>query len=77
MRAARYYGRRDIRVEDVPIPEPGPNQCLVEIAWSGICGSDLHEYVAGLAHRRAFKECANADKPQVRSDVRLQNAHTR
>ncbi|KAK5053897.1 hypothetical protein LTR84_001859 [Exophiala bonariae] len=47
MRAARYYGKRDIRVEDVPIPEPGSNQCLIEIAWCGICGSDLHEYVAG------------------------------
>lgn len=50
MRAARYYGRLDIRVEDVPIPKPGPKQCLVEIAWCGICGSDLHEYVAGLLH---------------------------
>ncbi|KAJ9637944.1 hypothetical protein H2204_004534 [Knufia peltigerae] len=47
MRAAQYYGRRDIRVLDVPIPEPGPGECLVEIEWCGICGSDLHEYVAG------------------------------
>ncbi|KAK5193741.1 hypothetical protein LTR99_006030 [Exophiala xenobiotica] len=47
MRAAQYYGRRDVRVEDVPIPEPGPGECLVEVEWCGICGSDLHEYVAG------------------------------
>ena len=48
MRAARFYGNRDIRVEDVPIPEAGPGQCVVEVEWCGICGSDLHEYAAGL-----------------------------
>ncbi|KIV88322.1 chlorophyll synthesis pathway protein BchC [Exophiala mesophila] len=47
MRAARYYGKKDIRVEEVPIPKPGPNQCLIEIEWCGICGSDLHEYIMG------------------------------
>ncbi|OAP58748.1 chlorophyll synthesis pathway protein BchC [Fonsecaea erecta] len=47
MRAARFYGNRDIRVEDVPIPKAGPGECLVEVEWCGICGSDLHEYAAG------------------------------
>lgn len=47
MKAARYYGKEDVRVEDVPIPEPEPNECLVEIEWAGICGTDLHEYLAG------------------------------
>ncbi|EHY55435.1 hypothetical protein HRR83_008867 [Exophiala dermatitidis] len=47
MRAARYHGQRDIRVEEIPIPQPGPGECLVEIEWCGICGSDLHEYTAG------------------------------
>lgn len=48
MRAARFYGNRDIRVEDVPIPEAGPGECVVEVEWCGICGSDLHEYAAGM-----------------------------
>jgi (R,R)-butanediol dehydrogenase/meso-butanediol dehydrogenase/diacetyl reductase len=48
MRAARYHGRRDIRVEDIPIPEAGPGQYLIEVDWCGICGSDLHEYMAGM-----------------------------
>ncbi|KEF60851.1 uncharacterized protein A1O9_02413 [Exophiala aquamarina CBS 119918] len=47
MKAARYYGKGDIRVEAVPIPEMGEGECLVEIEWCGICGSDLHEYLAG------------------------------
>ncbi|OIQ51924.1 Sorbitol dehydrogenase [Pseudodesulfovibrio hydrargyri] len=48
MRAAVWHGREDIRVETVPVP-PSPPAGWVKIAvqWCGICGSDLHEYVAG------------------------------
>ncbi|KAJ5951524.1 chlorophyll synthesis pathway protein BchC [Penicillium vulpinum] len=47
MRAAKYYGKEDVRVEQVPIPQPGPALALVEIEWCGICGSDLHEFITG------------------------------
>ena len=48
MRAARFHGARDIRVEDVAAPgEPGPGEVLVQPAWTGICGTDLHEYLGG------------------------------
>lgn len=47
MRAARYHGQRDIRIENIPIPEPSPGECLIEVEWCGICGTDLHEYLAG------------------------------
>lgn len=43
MRAARYYGRGDIRVERVPVPELKPGTVAIDVAYSGICGSDLHE----------------------------------
>jgi 2-desacetyl-2-hydroxyethyl bacteriochlorophyllide A dehydrogenase len=42
MPAAVYVGDGRIAVEDVPVPEPGPGEVLVEIAECGICGSDLH-----------------------------------
>jgi len=42
MPAAVYVGDGKIAVEDVPRPEPGPGEVLVEIAECGICGSDLH-----------------------------------
>lgn len=45
MRAARLHGTRDLRVEAVDEPEPGPGQVRVDVAACGICGSDLHEYV--------------------------------
>jgi 2-desacetyl-2-hydroxyethyl bacteriochlorophyllide A dehydrogenase len=42
MPAAVYVGDGRLAVEEVPIPEPGPGELLVEIAACGICGSDLH-----------------------------------
>lgn len=47
MRAAVWYGARDVRVTEVPVPETGPGDVLVEVASCGICGSDLHEYADG------------------------------
>ena len=42
MSAAVYAGDGKIAVEQVPYPEPGPGEVLVEISECGICGSDLH-----------------------------------
>jgi len=48
MKAAVWHGRRDIRLEDVPLPAaPQPGWVQIKVHWCGICGSDLHEYVAG------------------------------
>jgi 2-desacetyl-2-hydroxyethyl bacteriochlorophyllide A dehydrogenase len=47
MRAARWHGRRDLRVDCIPVPEPGPGQALVTVEWCGICGTDLEEYRDG------------------------------
>ncbi|MEU4516419.1 2,3-butanediol dehydrogenase [Nonomuraea wenchangensis] len=47
MRAAVWHGARDVRVEDVPVRPPGPGEVTIEVAYCGICGSDLHEYADG------------------------------
>ena len=48
MRALRFHAARDLRIEDVAEPgPPGPTQVTVAPRWCGICGTDLHEYVAG------------------------------
>jgi (R,R)-butanediol dehydrogenase/meso-butanediol dehydrogenase/diacetyl reductase len=47
MKAARWHKARDIRVEDIEEPKVTPGRVKIEVAWTGICGSDLHEYVAG------------------------------
>jgi (R,R)-butanediol dehydrogenase/meso-butanediol dehydrogenase/diacetyl reductase len=48
MRAVRYHAARDVRVEEVPEPDRlGAHELLVRPRYCGICGTDLHEYVAG------------------------------
>lgn len=49
MRAVRYHDRGDIRVEDVaePTARLGDTDVLIRPILCGICGTDLHEYVAG------------------------------
>ncbi|MGP9783002.1 2,3-butanediol dehydrogenase [Arthrobacter sp. MYb229] len=47
MKAARYYDQRDIRIEDIDEPELKPGRVAIDVAWCGICGTDLHEYLEG------------------------------
>jgi (R,R)-butanediol dehydrogenase/meso-butanediol dehydrogenase/diacetyl reductase len=47
MRAARYYGPKDVRIEDVEPDTVGPNDVRVDVDACGICGSDLGEYLGG------------------------------
>lgn len=47
MEAAVYYGRRDVRIEDVDEPVMGSNDVRVTIEYCGICGTDLHEFEYG------------------------------
>jgi L-iditol 2-dehydrogenase len=47
MNAAVLHGPRDLRFEQVPVPEPGPDEVLIRIAANGICGSDIHYYEDG------------------------------
>ncbi|AXE39738.1 zinc-binding dehydrogenase [Acidipropionibacterium virtanenii] len=42
MLAERFYAQdRSIHLEEVPVPHPGPGNVLVEVAYCGICHSDL------------------------------------
>ncbi|HEU5222926.1 MAG TPA: alcohol dehydrogenase catalytic domain-containing protein [Candidatus Lumbricidophila sp.] len=47
MRSAQYYGRNDIRLEDVPMPVPREGEVLVEVEFCGICGTDVEEFHDG------------------------------
>jgi threonine dehydrogenase-like Zn-dependent dehydrogenase len=39
--------QRELSVVDLPDPEPGPGQLLLDVSRCGICGSDLHARVHG------------------------------
>jgi (R,R)-butanediol dehydrogenase/meso-butanediol dehydrogenase/diacetyl reductase len=47
MKAARWHNVKDIRVEEIKEPFLNDNDVKIKVKWCGICGSDLHEYVAG------------------------------
>ena len=45
MLGAVWYGPRDVRIEEVADPTPGPGEIVLAVSRNGICGSDLHTYV--------------------------------
>ncbi|HEX3737595.1 MAG TPA: alcohol dehydrogenase catalytic domain-containing protein, partial [Solirubrobacterales bacterium] len=48
MRALRWHGRRDLRLEEVPEPGPPPPGFVnVAVSLCGICGTDLTEFRSG------------------------------
>src|SRR5215207_7249810 len=45
MKAVTWHGKRDVRVDNVPDPTiQEPNDAVVHITTTAICGSDLHLY---------------------------------
>ncbi|MDP9493946.1 MAG: alcohol dehydrogenase catalytic domain-containing protein [Actinomycetota bacterium] len=47
MRAAVLHDAGDLRIEDVPIPDPGPGELLLAVETVGICGTDASEFSLG------------------------------
>ncbi len=44
MKVAVYYRNDDVRIKEVPIPQIGPEEILMKVKASGICGSDVMEW---------------------------------
>ncbi|AJY74668.1 NAD(P)-dependent alcohol dehydrogenase [Paenibacillus beijingensis] len=47
MKAAVMHGTREIRIEELPVPQIAPDEVLIKVMAVGICGSDLHYYTHG------------------------------
>ena len=50
------HGAEDLRIEDVPCPQPGPDQVLVKMGAAGICGSDMHYFRDGQIGKFKIQE---------------------
>jgi L-iditol 2-dehydrogenase/galactitol-1-phosphate 5-dehydrogenase len=50
MNAIAVTGVKTLTPVDLPIPQPGPGQVLIKVAWCGICGSDIPRYFDGAVH---------------------------
>jgi (R,R)-butanediol dehydrogenase/meso-butanediol dehydrogenase/diacetyl reductase len=66
MRAVVLHGARDVRVDEVPEPEPPrTGQVLVEVLRCGICGSDRRSYEGGLGAPRGPHPLTGQQGPVV------------
>lgn len=54
MKAAVLYGREDLRIEQVPVPVPGPGEIVVQVRAALTCGTDLKVYRRGY-HARMLR----------------------
>src|SRR4051812_24186974 len=49
MKAARLFGKNDLRVEELPTPQPGPGELLLRTACASVCGTDIRMLKHGHA----------------------------
>ena len=48
MKAAVFYGPRDMRIEERPSPQPGDDEVLNRVKAASVCGTDLHIFNGDL-----------------------------
>ena len=53
MRGVVFTGGRELELMEFPDPTPGPDEVVVEMKASGMCGSDLHQYRRPKGGQRA------------------------
>jgi (R,R)-butanediol dehydrogenase/meso-butanediol dehydrogenase/diacetyl reductase len=54
MRVGLVTGLRQIEIREFPEPTPAPESAVVQIAYCGICGTDLHAYSSGDPYNPAI-----------------------
>lgn len=54
-KAAVYRGDKSFSVEEKELPAPGPGEVQVDVAYCGICGTDLHIYLGHMDQRVGFE----------------------
>ena len=47
MKAVQLFGKEDIRIREVPVPEIGDDEALLKIRAASICGTDVRMYRNG------------------------------
>ncbi len=54
MLAAMFYAPRDVRLEQRPVPQPGPGEVLLQVAAATTCGTDVKTFLRG--HPLLFRQ---------------------
>ena len=53
MKAVAFVAPGSMELRDFPEPEPAAGEVVIEIAYSGVCGSDIQEYTSHQPSMRA------------------------
>jgi L-iditol 2-dehydrogenase len=51
MKALLLTEYKKLEYTDVPLPDIGPKEVLIQVKATGICGSDIHGYDGGSGRR--------------------------
>jgi len=70
MKVAMYYNNKDVRIEEMPIPEIGADELLVKMRACGICGSDVMEWYRLKTAPRVLGHEMTGDIVKVGEDVK-------
>ena len=54
MQVGLVTGKHTLELRDMPRPTPAAGKAVVEIAYCGICGTDLHAYQSGEPYNPAI-----------------------
>lgn len=54
MRSAQLYAPFDLRLDDIELPKIEPTEVTVEVAFCGVCGTDLHAWTGKSAGRETL-----------------------
>ena len=70
MKVAMYYNNRDVRIEEMPVPEIREDEILVKMRACGICGSDVMEWYRLKTAPRVLGHEMTGDIVKVGSKVK-------
>lgn len=74
MKAAFYTGHRTFEIRDITRPDPAQDEVEIQIAYNGICGTDLHAYHgsmdARIGHNRVLGHEMSGRVARLGADVK-------
>ena len=65
MKALQWHAAGDVRLTEVDEPVLLPGTAIVEVAFCGLCGTDVHEYVHGPVMIRPGAHPLSGAKPPI------------
>ena len=72
MKAGIYLGKEQIELRELPIPEVGDEDVLVENIYSSICGTDVSVYFHGRVQGIKLLWVENLDMRRYHALLRLE-----